>query len=107
LLGDTKQGRASLIEHAGGLAARLGEWKYIPPRPGVARARFTDTDTGNNPEAQLYDLTADPGETKNLAANQPQKVKELAALLEEEKSRGMPAPARNRVTPRREEPKDK
>lgn len=44
---------------------RLGNWKYIPTQP-----------------AELYDLAADLGETKNLAAEQPERVAELKALLE-------------------------
>ena len=36
---------------------------------------------GNDAEPQLYDTEADPGETRNLAVEQPEKVKELAALL--------------------------
>ncbi len=32
--------------------------------------------------AELYDLNADPGETKNLAAALPQKVAELKSLIE-------------------------
>lgn len=34
-------------------------------------------------EAQLYDLKKDPNEATNLAANQPEKVEALSALLEE------------------------
>lgn len=33
------------------------------------------------PEYELYDYEADPGETKNLAAEQPEVVKRLAAIL--------------------------
>ena len=87
LLGETKQGRTNLIEHAGGLAVRADEWKFIPKRPGRARTQFTDTETGNNPDVQLYNLKIDPGETQNLASENPEKVKELAALLAAERAR--------------------
>jgi arylsulfatase A-like enzyme len=50
---------------AGTPGLRLGNWKYIPTQP-----------------AQLYDLAADLGETKNLAAEQPERVAEMKALLE-------------------------
>lgn len=50
---------------AGTPGLRLGNWKYIPTQP-----------------AQLYDLTADLGETKNLAAEQPERVAEMKLLLE-------------------------
>ena len=94
LLGDSQTGRTQLVEHAGGLALRLGKWKYIPQRPGARRTQNTDTETGNDPAVQLYDLSNDPGETKNLAVDQPERVKELAALLESEKAKGMPPPLR-------------
>lgn len=77
----------------------MGEWKYIPQRPGVKRTQFTDTETGNNPGVQLYNLSTDPGETTNVAVEHPEKVEELAALLEAEKAKGMEPPLRN--NPRR------
>jgi len=92
LLGDSRAGRATLVEHSGGLAMRQGEWKFIPKRPGAKRAQFTDTDTGNNANFQLYNLATDIGETNNLAAAHPEKVKELRTLLETEKAKGFPAP---------------
>jgi hypothetical protein len=36
----------------------------------------------------LYDLEADPGETRNLQADHPEKVRALTALLDEYKSKG-------------------
>ena len=87
LLGQTQQGRATLVEHSGGIAVRQGAWKYIPARPGRVREPLTDTDTGNNPRVQLYDLASDLGETNNLAEANPQKVTELAAVLEAERNR--------------------
>ena len=92
LLGDTRTGRTNLIEHSGGLAVRQGAWKFIPKRPGVKRLEFTNTETGNDPEPQLYDLATDPGETRNVAAAHPDKVRELAALLEREKAKGLEGP---------------
>ncbi len=92
LLGDARSGRTQLIEHAGGLAVRQGAWKFIPKRPGVKRTQFTDSETGNDPSAQLYNLATDPREMKNLASEQPAKVQELAALLESEKAKGMEPP---------------
>ena len=85
LLGESKQGRDSLVEQGSGLAIRKGNWKYIPPR-GPGRKQKTDKDakaptTANAATGELYDLSTDLGETKNLAAENPAKVKELADLL--------------------------
>lgn len=99
LLGHTRQGRTHLVEHAGGLAIRAGDWKYIPERPGPKRTQNTDTETGNDPAVQLYNLASDPRETKNIASEHPDKVKELAALLETEKAKGMEAPPRRNPRP--------
>jgi len=85
LLGDARAGRTTLVEHSGGLAIRQGTWKFIPKRPGVKRIQFTDTETGNDPDFQLYDLATDIGETKNLAAAYEEKVKQLQALLQAER----------------------
>ncbi len=92
LLGDTRTGRTTLVEHSGGLAMRQGDWKFIPQRPGAKRAQNTDTDTGNDANFQLYNLATDLGEANNLAATHPEKVKELQALLEAEKAKGFPSP---------------
>jgi arylsulfatase A-like enzyme len=91
LLGDSPAGRATLVEHSGGIAIRQGSWKFIPKRPGVQRMEFTDTDTGNNPDFQLYDLATDIGETNNVAAAHPDKVKQLQALLQAERVKTVPA----------------
>lgn len=50
---------------AGTPGLRIGRWKYIATQP-----------------AQLYDLDADLGETKNLATEQPERVTAMKALLE-------------------------
>jgi arylsulfatase A-like enzyme len=88
LLGESVTGREQLVEHSGGIALRQGAWKYIPPRPGARRLAATNTEPGNDPSPQLYDLEKDLGETKNVAAELPDKVKELAALLAAERAKG-------------------
>jgi uncharacterized sulfatase len=49
-----------------------GNWKLIVPHSTNIR----DSDI------QLYDIVADPGETKNLTAKQPGKTRELHALIQ-------------------------
>lgn len=49
---------------------RSGPWKLIESKGSQGVKRH-----------QLYDLVKDPGETKNIAADKPEVVKELAAVL--------------------------
>jgi arylsulfatase A-like enzyme len=84
LLGGARPGREHLVEQAsnGALSLVRGRWKYIEPHAGARVNPNTNTELGNGAEPQLYDLTADPGETRSLAAAQPAVVAELAALLQ-------------------------
>lgn len=82
LLGESRTGRSVLVEQAGSLSLRNGSWKYIEPSKGPRINANTNTELGNDPEPQLYDLAGDPGEQKNLATLHPEKVKELAAVLD-------------------------
>jgi len=86
LLGESKTGRDHLVEHASALSLRVGQWKLISPNKGPAVQKNTNTETGNAPEAQLYDLSADPGETKNLAHSQPARAKDMLNHLEKLRS---------------------
>ncbi|MFA6174825.1 MAG: discoidin domain-containing protein [Kiritimatiellales bacterium] len=80
LLGDSPSGRESLVEHASTLALRSGKWKYIAP--GKTRDGLGPWNTVAVPEPGfLFDLSTDPGETKDLAAEYPEKLKELADRL--------------------------
>jgi len=82
LLGKSSVGRSAIVlEGISGIALRSGDWKYIPPHPG--QPRFKAMRSGNSPQQQLYHLTQDPGENKNLAKENPGKLKELAELLEQ------------------------
>jgi arylsulfatase A-like enzyme len=82
-LGNSKQGRESVVEEAGGLALRRRPWKYIEPNKRQAVNLETNIELGNSPEPQLYDVSKDPGEAKNLAGEMPDKVRELASELEQ------------------------
>jgi arylsulfatase A-like enzyme len=79
LLGETRQGRETLIEHANGLAIRKGTWKYIPPRNPAGKAAKAKV-AG---KGELYDLAMDLGETNNLISDQPEMAQSLSKLLAE------------------------
>lgn len=81
LLGRSATGRTHLVEHGQGVALREGAWKYIPAADGSPVAWQTGIETGNLRQPQLYDLAADPGETRNLAASQPDRVRRLEERL--------------------------
>jgi arylsulfatase A-like enzyme len=82
LLGEDPVGRETLIEHAGGLAVRQGKWKFIPPSSGPRKNVPTNSELGNAPDPQLYDLDADPGETRNVASEHPELVARLRNELQ-------------------------
>jgi arylsulfatase A-like enzyme len=65
-----------------------GEWKYIVPSNRPKMNINTNTEMGTDPEPQLYNLTNDLGETKNLAKENPEKLKELEALFQKIKDDG-------------------
>lgn len=56
-----------------GVTVRSGDWKLI---------RWFETGPGYPDKYELYNLRADLGETRNLAAQNAEKVKELDALLD-------------------------
>jgi arylsulfatase A-like enzyme len=83
LVGSDRQGRDFVVEHSGSgrLGVRTADWKYIEPGPGPARNPGPQIELGNSPTPQLYDLKRDVGEKNNVAAEHPDKVVELKALL--------------------------
>ena len=81
LLGESKTARDHLVEHAGALSLIVGDWKVIRANRGRQRNE-TGNELGNDPEPQLFNLSQDPGEQKNLAAEHPDKVKELLNRLD-------------------------
>jgi arylsulfatase A-like enzyme len=61
----------------GQAAIRMGDWKLLVGAGGKAKgAKTTETD-------ELYNLADDIGETKNLAAEKPDKLKELRAKYDD------------------------
>ena len=86
LLGKSARGRSVLAKQGGSLSIINDNWKYIEPNNGPSRFPLTGIESGNAGEAQLYDLSSDPGERNNVAARYPQRVKELSALLQKLKA---------------------
>lgn len=84
ITGRSTKGREWLIEQSssGILSIIRGDWKYIEPGPGPKIQINTNTETGNDPLPQLYNLKTDIGEKKNIATENPAIVKELTELLE-------------------------
>jgi arylsulfatase A-like enzyme len=80
-MGTSTMGRGHLVEDAGVLSLRRGPWKLIEPGRGPSVFANTNTETGQAGDWQLYNLDEDPGETKNVAARDPERVKEMQELL--------------------------
>lgn len=81
LLGESRQARKELVLQAGELSLRQGAWKYIPPGKGPRVNANVNIELGNEPEPQLYNLAADPGERRNLASAEPARVQSMRAAL--------------------------
>ena len=79
-----KGGSGSIREHAvsasigGTPSVRMGQWKYIPARGSGGWGKGGD----QSQPIQLYDLSSDLGENRNLAAKNPKQVGQMKALLE-------------------------
>ena len=80
LLGKSATGRDYVIEHAGRLGLRMGNWKYVEPR-----AKTKNKKAGS---PLLFHLHDDLGENTNIAEKYPDKTAEMAALLEKIKQDG-------------------
>lgn len=103
LLGQTNQSvRDVEIEQgiSGSMAIREGEWKYIPSNADAAASGMGSGANPNDPrfaaaiirQPLLFNLAKDPDETKNLAAQYPEKVAKLSALLRKVESDGRSRP---------------
>jgi arylsulfatase A-like enzyme len=60
------------------IAVRKGDWKLVKA-PGAGATFDEAADGATTDDAQLFNLAHDIGEQTNLAAQEPDKVKELAA----------------------------
>lgn len=85
--------RPPIVMHAGSAASmmmiRSGDWKLIN---GLGSGGFTKPTSikpqPGQPAVQLYNLRTDPAETTNLAAQHPDKVKELLSAMQANVERG-------------------
>jgi arylsulfatase A-like enzyme len=76
------------VEHANALSLIQGDWKYIEPNEGPRVNVSTNTEMGNDPQPQLYYLKDDLGEKNNVAAQYPERVREMASLLQRIRQQG-------------------
>jgi arylsulfatase A-like enzyme len=63
------------------MAIRQGDWKLVKA-PGADAAIIERSSPGSATGAHLYNLATDIGEQNNLAAKEPERVRQLAAAWE-------------------------
>ncbi len=81
-----------ILQSANGVyAIRSGAWKWIEGVPSVKAGKKLPGKFGPKADQfrpQLYNLREDPGETSNVASQNPQVVKRLSALLRKYRQQG-------------------
>ena len=103
LRGQANHARRDVIHHSvsGYFAIRRDNWKlsccpasggWTGPRPSAAS--WEKFKLAGLPMVQLINMKSDLGEMTNLARQQPDKVKSLHALLDEQVSRGRSTPGK-------------
>ena len=84
LLGRSAAGRDELVTE--GMRAktvyRKHDWVYIPPHDGPPVNPQTHIELGNSQDPQLYDLSQDIGQIRNVAAEQTEVVATMAARVD-------------------------
>ena len=85
LLGESHEDREYVVQQNlnNTLAIISGRWKYLEPSDGPRLEYWTKTELGNAAEPQLYDLSTDPCELNDVAAEHPDLVKSLSSKLAE------------------------
>lgn len=89
-LGRSDQGRSWMLQEAFTLGLRDGDWKYIEPFQGKRVPGWLANkaiETGISDKPQLYNLSVDIAEQKNLAEQEPQLVEKYQKKIEEIKNR--------------------
>ncbi|MEM6344401.1 MAG: arylsulfatase [Bacteroidota bacterium] len=84
LLNAENPGTEYLLEESLTLGLRHGDWKYIEAS-NIAGAWIASKgiEGGLLPQAQLYNLSQDPREQNNLAAQEPERIKAMQAKIDE------------------------
>jgi len=91
LFGQRETGRKDFYFHDAGV--RQGKWKYLKPNAHFHGYAIEDD---RKKVDELYDLEADLGERTNLAAEFPEMVSELKALMQSVEGRDRLAPSDNK-----------
>ena len=84
--------RAGVVHHSitGHFAYRVGKWKLVLAKgSGGWTSPKEDEVPNGSPQAQLYDMVDDPGETNNLYESRPEIAARLLAQLESDVKRGL------------------
>lgn len=85
LLGKSGSGREELVVEGfqAKTVLRQNDWVFIPPHDGPAVDRNKNTELGNSPDAQLYDLSEDIGQIRNVAREHVAIAQRMTARLNE------------------------
>ncbi len=85
LLGKSPHGRDELVTEGtqGKTVLRQGDCTFIPAHQGPAVSHTTHIELGNAPVPQLYDLSLDIAQIRNLAAEEDARVAAMSARLQE------------------------
>lgn len=82
-MGKSDEGRKDLvIEATTRTAYRQGDWVMIPAYKGGAVNEKVNIEVGNSDEILLYNLSEDIAQQKNLATENPEKVKQMLTDFE-------------------------
>ena len=97
LLGkDSQPVHEAVVHHSikGNFAIRQGRWKLelCPGSGGWGKPRDAEAKKQGLADIQLYDLNADPGESKNVQAEYPEIAERLTKLLERYVNNGRSTP---------------
>ncbi len=85
LLGKTEEGRDEYMYESVNKAhiLRQGKWSYLEPSEGDAVSKFTEVETGNSPDKQLYNMLYDIGQKQNVAEDYNEIAKKMDARIQE------------------------